>query len=91
MGIGPGPECNFNSLDLSNIVDPSNPGDTGTYLVSVAKELYSGTGITISDFSGLVISDRTTTANNIARILKNDDAATANGPPSCNQFDEISQ
>ena len=93
MGIGPGPVCDFNSLDLSNIVTP----ETSTladeqYLNAASGDLYpsqvnpgSFTGI------GLSMTDRTATANAIARVIKQDNASTANGPPSCNQFEEIAQ
>ena len=93
MGIGPGPVCNFNSLDLTDIITPetSNLADE-QYLNAVSGDLYPSR-VNPGSFVGIELSmtDRTRTANAIARVIKEDNASTANGPPSCNQFNEIAQ
>ena len=93
MGIGPGPVCNFNSLDLSNILDPSTSTQADEeYLNAVSGELYPSQ-VNPDSFVGapLSLTDRTANANSLARVGKEDDSSNANGPPSCNQFNIIAQ
>ena len=93
MGIGPGPPCNFNSLNLDDFITPdlSTVADE-TYLRAVSIDLYPNQ-VNASSFANLTIdiADREATANAIARIIKQDNASTSNSNPSCNQFDEIAQ
>ena len=95
MGIGPGPLCNFNSLDLNDLTAPSNPEELAelvAYLTAVSKEIYVKGEVQPSDFTNVVIGgNRITNANNLAKIIKQDNTSTANGPMSCNQFNEIEQ
>jgi len=93
MGIGPGPVCNFNSLDLSNIFDPTTSTLADEqYLNAVSGDLFPSQ-VNARSFRNVQLSltDRTTTANSLARVIKEDNASTANGPPSCNQFSAIAQ
>lgn len=95
MGIGPGPECNFNSLDLSNIVAPSSvdPGANEVYFNAVSGDLYPSQ-LGPDDFATIELDfslSRETIANLVVHRIKSDTSSTANGPPSCLQFEEISQ
>jgi hypothetical protein len=96
MGIGPGLICNFNSLDLSNMIEPSTLTiENQQYFTAVGNDLFPSQ-VNNASFAGLQLqlsfsNTRDQNANSIARIIKQDNAATANGPPSCDQFVEIAQ
>ena len=93
MGIGPGPQCNFNSLNLDDFITPDLSTDADeVYLKAVSIALYPNQ-VNAPSFANLTIdmANREATANAIARIIKQDNSSTANSNPSCNQFEEIAQ
>lgn len=94
MGIGPGPDCLFNQLDVNAITDLADSTlQDQTILTAQSKDLAPSliNPAAFADIGTLSMTNRTTTANSIARIVKSDNASTANNQPSCNQFDEITQ
>ena len=93
MGIGPGNNCDFNTLNLDDFILPGEATDADeTFLNAVSADLFPSQ-VNATSFSGLQIDmgNRENTANAIAQVAKEDNASTANDNPSCNQFDEISQ
>ena len=93
MGGGRGPDCNFNSLDLDNIiVKPGTVADE-QYLSAVSGDLYPSQ-LGPDDFATIDLNfslSREAIANLVVHRIKSDTSSTANGPPSCLQFEEISQ
>ena len=94
MGTGPGPECNFNSLNLSDIVGPSEIDSADeVYFNAVSGDLYPSQ-LGPDDFATINLNfslSREAIANLVVHRIKSDTSSTANGPPSCLQFEEISQ